>query len=434
MSCGLPGGLEVHFLDSGVRLEPYGIDSRSEKGMYDYAKVHISKKAGEVVAANTSTGEPVHVLVGGTVHGRYVLPQNSLSIGTDDTKMELYDAEKILTSGAISKTFHQATLDEVVGYIFERVDDPYGVLTDYSLVRDTGLPEYAVSVKQNITEWFFNEDYDPDEYTGLLGTVRDIETTMLSWLELLPLIDLDNYEISLEEATPKEAMDAVADTFGIEYWVDREGVLWVGIPTFRPTRDIGITSDDHGNEPYALSDYNVTLGDTPVKTVVVRGKTRWYKDRNGSGENDGAHLYPQAIVSTELDDGLITADPEPLNLQSLAAIEYAAQTRFVNEWTEYKSGNIILNGLASQKQQELATLDVGSLLAVTPSFLEHCDRPGEGGLFTVRRVQHTINRRRGWKVTVEVAGIPESLTVKSNLVDRQDGTTYPDYDSFVKET
>lgn len=433
MSCGLPGGLEVHFLDSGVRLEPYGIDSRSEKGMYDYAKVHISKKAGEVVAANTSTGEPVHVLVGGTVHGRYVLPQNSLSIGTDDTKMELYDAEKILTSGAISKTFHQATLDEVVGYIFERVDDPYGVLTDYSLVRDTGLPEYAVSVKQSVSEWFFNEDYDPEDYGTLLGTVREIETTMLGWLDFLPLIELDKYEISLEEATPAEALDEVAETFGIDYWVDREGVLWVGIPAFRPTEDIGITAGSEG-EPYALSDYNVTTGDTPVKTVAVRGKTRWYADRDGGGENDGAHLYPQAVVTTDLTEGLVAADPTPLNLQSLAAIEYAAQMRFVNQWTDFKSGNIIINGLASEKQQELATLDVGSLLAITPSVLEKCEDAVQGGLFVVRRVQHTMNRRRGWKVTVEVAGVPETLTVKSNLVDRQDGTTYPDYDSFVENT
>lgn len=402
MGCEIAEGFRLNFLHSNIILRSSDLSTRSERGHHAYLKAKISRRAGDLVDDHATVGEPVTLTIGGVTQNRYVYTAESLTLHSDEAWLTLYDARTVLDAGVLSKTYNETTLAEVVEFIFENRDDRWGVLDTYRIVDEAVAERSTQNFKEQINEFFYGDDYDTSN-GDFLRLYEDANEFIYGFVASILPVEKDMGGFDFEDVTPGQALTAVEAEFGVEAWVDADGVLWIGEPTAKPTNH-HIVPPDVDQSPYAIKDYNITEGAVQFTRVKYDGTTSMQSA--GASILDVHDLYPIAEAWSTDDDGAVFAPDEKVRLKTPAAVERRARLELLRLIADDRNGNVVFNGLASGNQDELATMTVGDLLLVAPEIENWCGKNHAGGLFVVEEVQHKVNTREGWSVVAEVGQLP----------------------------
>jgi hypothetical protein len=439
MACSLAQGVKVRFLESDAILHVLDLNTRNNNRRYNHAKLTVTKEAGQHLAEVARHNEPVVVSIGDSIEGRYLYSDDSLEIERNNAQFTLYDQLKILDRGVISQQFDEIEVGDVVAYIFNNREDPHDVLTGWDSVTPDLLEQEKQDSEEDIAEAIGGTNSDASR-DGWKGVVNDGVGEAARWVGILGKSKGMPYNkfrgIEFDDISPNEALAKLGDMFSFTSWVDRNGKLWIGQPESVPTQRhavSGLTDD----KTYAMKEYNVTSGSAKATLVRLNGETGWYGgNMDGTfGAEPADRLYPiaEAWVEDENGDvaeGVTIAPDEPSPIWELSSLEDAARNRLVRESMNYKNGNIIFNGAASENKQELAQMEVGDVIMVADYIENSCNEAVDGGSFIVTEVQHRVSARNGWKVTVQVGSVPDNIETFGVYYNASDDESYLSLESY----
>lgn len=423
---------KVVFSESEIEIRPYEISINSEKTRFSHGKVKVSREAGELVRDRGEFGETVYIEIAGHKQDRYYLDKNSVKLQNSEAWITLYDALKVLDSGAVNRHFHDVTLETVVDYVFERRDDPLGVINGVVHPKR----EEPVTV-QNMRGAFFGQD---DDEEGILDSINDaisnfIGDTLTVAAELHTGADVPDTSIGFTDETVLSCINKIEKQFLVEFWVDIDGFLHYTEPALIPTNAFVIGAKD---EAIRLKEYNVATISGKVNKVRLKSKYRYLTPApEGSYApfrevSMGMFAYAEAWIPGM--EGESDTPEDPINVHEPVPLEYAARRRLLSHFMAYKSGNIVINSVASSEKRGIANLNVGDTILTDDEIEDHCNRDVETGLFVVNGVTHRINPRQGWETVVKVSGVPkEGIEQKSWLMDTKSNTRYEDIEDYLTD-
>ncbi|MFC7191847.1 hypothetical protein ACFQL7_20830 [Halocatena marina] len=433
MTCPFAEGVRINFVKSGIILQPRELDYRCERRFYSFAQAKLPREAAALVGEQVQAFEPVTVSINGQLMDRFYLPKDGVTLNESDGIVNLDDAHKILEQGALTKSFDNVTLKDVVTYIFEQRSDTHHAINQVKFTADAGASTRSSQVTESFSDQIRgNQDVHypgVNVVEGIANTAGGIADAAYFAFTQDHLYDPAGFDFS--DVSPRTALGRVEDEFGVESWVDMDGTLWIGHPESTPINKVDVSPSGLG---LRLSEFNVTNDPVDVQRVVVRGATD-YRGLGGAFHLeilDTEKIYPvgEAWVPGSSDGRVVTIE-EPLRLRKQKSVEEAAKGYLMRHIMTNQSGNIVFNGLASQAKGTLAALSPGDIVGVaSTSGNGHCQKKLNGGAFVVRRVHHQLSPQNGWTATVEVGGMPSGIQSNSYIYDATNSQRYSNLEAF----
>lgn len=420
MGCGLENGVTIAFPRSGVEVQPYRGDVRMKRRNFAHADFELSREAGELIGEKIGTGEPAYVKFDGVRGHRFFFPEDGLTFTydlqeTEKAELTLLDARKILYRGALSKNFGTTSLGQVAEYIVSNRDDPYNVITDHRFVGEADpaemrKPTFSLTDKPG----FFQDAslFIENQVQNFLGW--DVQG------------DKEYAGFKFDGRSPLAAMDRATREFGLNWWVDLEGRLWIGVDiTFGQL--LGTVA---GDNLIALKRYSVTQSENTTNAVHLEGPytvltnedlagvyEMWPRPKTDAEKNQKI----QIIAEAELADlsGALDSWEAQKSIESPEVLRETAVRMLMQEVMQDTNGSIQINGMASRDIHALANLDVGDKIFIDETIKTECDHQVVTGPFIIQSVHHRFDTRRGWEITCELARFPEpeKITARSVIYD-----------------
>lgn len=426
--CGLSDGVTIEFPNTGIEVRPRDADVRAQRRNFVMSKFELPEAAAKLVAKYVPKGDYAYIRFDGTIARRVYRPPDAIQFKEDlqETtygELTLKDPRYVLNRGNVTKYWDTATLGDIVDYIMDQVVDPHGVVTDYRFMT----PE--LRERERIAAF----DY-PSPF-GVLDVANRIADALVGfggdvgeWLGE-DMSSLRTSTIDLEDVSPLEALQRVMDDFSMDWWVDEDGVLWIG-PNVANGQVMGTVAGDNN---IALKDYSITRVPEATSSVQVTGPLKNSGDIPGTSyavSEGGLQVIAEA-KAPGLEGAPMALETErrvtePEDLESMAALA------LMQEMMDDVEGSLTINGLASRETEVLARLDIGDVLYVDDSIETECNQNVTTGLFMVNSLQHRANERRGWEITMRVGRIidPDALRLRSVIYDPATDTAYSDLDAF----
>ena len=395
MTCGLYGGIEVEFLKSGLTVTPYEVNTRSGERKFSYTKVDIRREDGEAITEVAKEYEPVLLTFDGTVQDRYMFHPEAVTLTNDSATLTLYDGEKILDRGTVNKHFQNTELRDVMDFIVNERQDPNDV------IKGIRHPTEAV---QDVEV----ENKGRLGLGGWFGGAADVITDVA---EVFGNPEFSDTSIKFKKMTPFAALKKTASSFALQTWVDHEGYLHYGMKGTDP-KSYTIGSNE---EELKLKEYNVSVGSGKLAQIVLRGRYEYITNtpRGGPKQRTSPNVYSYGKAWLVDDngnklDGQTLEPDEEVAATSPEEVEDMARRRLTQHYMDRKNGNIILNAGASSDKAGITAMSVGDMVLASAEIQEHCKRKVDTGIFMVQSIQHQLDNRRGWLVTLGVSGLPAS--------------------------
>lgn len=419
MTCDF-GDARLVFPTEDIEIKPRSIDYRMESGKLEYTEAKLSRAAGELLAGRNMNPIPAELHVAGTRIARLSAESDAVRYGIDETFIKLLDPRTVLENGHIQWEPESTTLQDAVEHIFERREDPNGVLTGVRVVSN----EEIEITNRKLSEKFKEALRNGREFVNDAG-FRPIEDALVRESpEFLQKAHADLLgAVRIPNLTPAEAIQRVAELFNVVSWVDADGVLWFGFPN--QNADIATVGTLPGD--LILREPRITQSAVPVKAAVVEGMPAdvWI-DRNGDLTIDPKFLQPGSerynLRSTATVKGDLGTHRrifiDGKKIQSFDEIEATALNALRETIFSNNSGSLVLDPVNSDGAAiSPYDITVGDILLV-PDETNHCGPDTAGGVFAINAVHHHISARRGWSLTVDVGRIiPDSeLEVKSEIM------------------
>lgn len=441
MACDM-NGPDLVFLESGFSVKCRDLTTRSSRSRYSHAKIQLTKEDGDRVAREATAWEPVDVRFDGHVQSRYIYPDDSLEIGYDESWLKVYDARKVLDRGVITNHFDDVEVGEVMDYIMSHRDDPHNALTGWKAVTPELAEQSRQDAEEDIVEAIHGSDASAAR-SGWKGTVNDTLGSAARFVGFMGKADGMPHNsfkgLSFEDISPNSAIRKVEQMFGFTSWVDANGTLWIGQPEALPSNRHAV-SGRSSDKTYAMKEYNVVQGASPVTMVRLNGETHWYGGNmdgniwNGGEPEDKlfpiAEAYIEDPETGDVADGQIIAPDEPHNIWDLDSLEYAATQILLNQTFQFKNGSIVFNAAASTKTQKLAQIDVGDVIMVADFIGDSCNKEADGGSYVVNEVQHKVSPQQGWRITCEVGSVPPNIETTGVYYNASDDDAYSSLKSY----
>ncbi|QCC48080.1 hypothetical protein [Halobellus limi] len=437
---------ELRFTNTGVRIRVYDIQYRETSGQYKFAQVRVHREAGEFVDSLLSAVEPVEVWMDGKRLFRMAADAESVSLGPNTSKratIGLRDPRVVLERGTIDLLIEEITLREVVElYILPtiRTVDTEGVIqgvkyTD-SEVDDTMTVAYDSWAKKIARRVLPRQsEFALPEWWELLATptaTKEIKEAQVNAAEEIFRWSLGAAEWALglrnrkggfdvEGATPAEAIQAVADTFEIETWVDDDGYLWFGHSQFSAQP---IIVGEQGGD-LVMSDYSVITEKSPVTQVKVEGRYRIFEIPFTGIGSDYFRVRSHSVWNGKGNGKSLFLSPK--NVKSIGEVEMIAQSALLQRLIRSKQGTIAINGTQTAPWSDLTAHDVslGDHIYVIPNESE-CGPDVPAGVFAVQGLTHEINPTVGWSLRINVGKL-----VDPSLIETTSLITSPEIDGWV---
>lgn len=409
--CDLAAETRLKFLRSGIEIQPYEVQTRTESERFSHMVAVVSRAAGKLVADEMHNNEPVLLTIGGQTQGRYMIDRDAVQLSTEDASITLYDAWKVFYGGSVNGTWRENDLHDVISDIIFARSDPGGVITGIK-EADEGAAEVRASFGS----------VPPLVEAGL--------ETMIAGLSGLNVV---NTSVSFNGVTPAEALFELEQRFSIHTWVDKGGVFHYTNPASIQYAQLGIQP---GGTNLRLTDWNVTVGSGHVSQVTYRSPLQYVQVGTTTGRFEKTQpkdVYIQGTATLNDVPGVPIVEDAPVGVNTPEAVENAAYRRLVLEYMNRRAGNIVFNGLESTDAAGLVAVSPGDMIGSQGGTVGRCRRQIEAGTFIVRSVNHTISAREGWLVTVDVAAIPSaSITTSAFIYNPETGETWEDLTDYAE--
>lgn len=423
--------MELRFLKSGVRIEPYTLTSRSEQYRYEKLDVTVSRQAARYISDNAVKFEPVELLIDEEVQGRYFYPASGISISGDTAEVTIFDALKITSRGSISKRYGTVTLADVVEFVYGKIEDPYGVITDYRFVDEVEVEQITQDYLDQF--WFTN---NRNYSLGPYDRRRTYNDGIGAFLSLIGEKEENNQGgFNFKEVSPAKAISDIESEFGLDTWVEDDGTLVFGPRSAAAKTNLVLDTTNVFDE-YKMKSYDVYFPGEPVETVIVRGTPDALRS---SGKEIFASVSPiakldklQVIAKATAPnvDGTVHSINTPVTAKEPVAVENAAARKLANIYAEQEAGSITFNSQASENTEDLVNLTVGSRIAAMPGITDMCQKQSDGGLYMTTAVNHSVSQESGWETSIEIAAIPPEIETSSYIYDLTNSEQYPDLQSY----
>lgn len=436
MTCGPHDGITIELPRHGVEVRPLETDLRMRRRHYSRAQFKLQEEAGRLLARYSESKTLAYIKVDGEPAHRMMIPQDGITFERDlnDTvicNLDLLDARKVLAQGSVEKSFKDVDAERIVRYLLEQRHDPEGLIQGYEFVREGDAEITATTSFFFISEPYslseagdddaeFNPDFDLDPF-GLGTRIVD----HLGWAERLGA-----YTFDFEGETILSAFEEAMNQFGLNWWVEDDGTLYIGPDGSRGQ----ILSSRSGGNEVALSRYTVTtnakvtnavqLHATVMQREEVTAEDVQSQNRVAKPEKKSTRAIAEAYAPEITGDLMIKESSQ--SFDSLAELEDAATRHLYQEVMDDTSGSLEINGLASTNIEGIRDLDVGDYFIAGPGIEDDCNREVITGMFLVTSVHHRAGPRKGWQIGVEVTRIPnpERLRSVSTFYDPQTDRNY----------
>lgn len=418
--CVLSNGVKIEFENQGIIIRPYEISTRSERHKFVYARAKISREAADLIQEKDAFYNPVFIKMGDVAHDRYYVPDDGIIYGDQQAWVEFVDPLKILENETIEGSYHSVQLGDIVSDILEARNDPNGLITGVEIVDSDAASQYSETMR------------------GELGRYGVPDLLARGWAALSKIgayfqrVEIEEGGFLFEDDTSLyDALSQVEDEYGVISWVDLDGVLSIGFPELKSTNAIGIYGDPSIDD-VNISGYNVSRLENSLSSL--EGRSTPFSYLNGkvhphTTAQDATYFIAKAEIPQLENNNRSLNNPVRVNNQE--ELESVVQRKFIDMFMNHNSGNIEFNGLASNNQDSLARLTVGDLIGVEPEIKRVCNRGIDGGAFVATQVQHKVNARVGWQITVSVSRLPpDDLRIISRVYDPSTQSLYKDLDDF----
>lgn len=433
MTCKPRDSISLYFPNSGIEVAPTESDIRDKRRKYAAGEFRLPRKAGDLVVESVPDGSPVEVRIGGKPARRMLYRGDSLTYertmdGTDVADVMLYDPTRILQKGSITKRFRDVSLRTVVEYIYDQVDDRYGVLRGLKFEE----PDEADQVREvrgfaGGTEFLLKDTDIPYAQEG----ARFIDQAFESLNSQLHYETFTGFEFISE--TPLEALNKTVQEFAVEYWVDIDGILHIGLSGVG-SQVVAVKAD---SEAIKLSRYAVTTDPDQINSVYLEGTYRFLEantNRGSAGANEDGIIAMAEVTDPTSSGTQLTGEVER-GLTTLKALEDAATRQLIQEMTSRANGSIEVNALASEDKEALRKLDIGDIFLIDDSISLRCDDELMTGPFLVTGIDHKSNDRQGWTISLDVSRIPNlsELEKRSVIYVPSKNKTYESFEHFAED-
>jgi hypothetical protein len=406
MTCGLYGGIDIHFLNSNLIINPNEVTTRSGKKEFSHTKCKIRREDGEKITEQAVSWEPVLLKFDGTIQDRYMFHPEAVSLHNEDATLTLWDGEKILEKGTINKHFQNSSLGDVIEYIVDRRQDPEGVIQDQVIHPGDGSSGFAVKEEG---QFGLNTDDGDRDFDGIGDAIGEAVGVLSNFGQMTGWLPQANTALKFKKMTPFGAIQKTATSFALDTWVDPAGYFHYGLQgSDQKSYEFGVM-----DERAKLKEYNVTIGSGQVSEIILSGTyehtqltaSRFLRDFTGSN----SFPYGRAWLVDENGEkvpGKSIQPEEPFAVTNPQEAEDAARQYIINHFMGRKNGNIVINAGASKNKPALTSIDIGDLISSSAEIEEHCQRSIDTGIFLVTSVQHKLDKRRGWLIDIGVGGLP----------------------------
>jgi hypothetical protein len=431
MICELAQEVRLNFLISGITISPTDFSYKSDKPKKDFSRATITQEAGQHLNEYATVPEPVEVEVGGRHLCNVYLPKEGLTISDKNAELTLYDCQKILANSIVDKRFHSVTLENVVDWYAQKIEDAELA----NVIEGVELMNMEDVDPRERTE-DFRARYQNDLAEGIDETFHtDAALQKINAWTYRTLEDFTALEeeggFDFDQMNLQEVLVNILDEFELDARIDSNRVIRIG--------DLDIDSTMYaagiGRETWDVSDYDLTFNPNHVEMVQVKGgyeqTSSYHSDVSRSGgptEETNSSRY-WAFASTiepestpdsaaEVYQNQYSNDhpqqPEgrivPVDMQDVTdkeTLRNKAVKRLKRELMREISGSISVNPLTSSivngYPQEL---EVGDILAVFPPEDAHCRYHIPDSMFYVSGITHQISGSTGWNLDVRLTKIP----------------------------
>jgi hypothetical protein len=286
------------------------------------------------------------------------------------------------------------------------------------------LADVDTDVSFRWPEWYrstFQEDESPERGEELIS---DILSGALKGIKSVFRMGERRASLNFPAVTPREGLDILAEMFGIEYWVDEYGILWVGQAAAKG-QPVFV-----GEEPVSFQATEVNIVDHPAphRAVIAEGTYIELQPdpvlpNSQQRVRFRARSHAQWIGRSE---GRIEyIEPRPVD--DVDMLEAIVENRLRHHIYNSRTGHVVLNGLARrQTERKAVDIHIGDHLFLG-TFEDNClGRPIQNGIYGIRGVNHTISARDGWEISLDVG-----LLVNDNTTNVRTVITGPSLDGWV---
>lgn len=428
MACDLSNTV-IHFKESGTKIRPLSVDvrhSRRQDNQFDHVQAKVTKAAGEHIINNATHKEPVTIDIEGdhTLYRGYYAT-DEVSYGDSTAILNIMDPRRLLKNGFIDKEWNKITLENLVNYIYDQFQDPYGVISGPQF-NEPDSDELKLQF-EHINE---NNSWRPSvsnplntETTERNKKAGETELGIRNWLrETTPMVNGDG-QFDFREETPYSALEETVDIWETDWWIKSDGTLVIGMPDLDPN---AYPASRYKGD-WFITQYNFPQNPTPIKGVYVKGKM---DHKGGHDDNVGNDIWQwvtdkkkfetRAYAGFNNDDLTETIVLNKKNSSDPETLKEVAKRGLIRKFTEMNRGSVIIDPLSSVDVdlEGFCKLKQGDRLVIPGGW--GCDEP-DSGMYTVHNIQHKINGDDGWSITLQVTqDITEKLQTEFWYFDPTD--------------
>jgi hypothetical protein len=410
-------------------FRPSEMSLRLNRSDFDFCRLTFDVKVGENLKGFTGftpTGtHRAHVLLDGEIITTMMASPNGFEYGDRNTYVSLYDLQKDLDSGVIDDHFEGENIQNTYKAVFKN--------------RDTTL----------IDEIKFTFNSEPVEGKNPRELIYQNRVSAQQAEEAQKFMK-SSVSIDFDNVSPLRAIYKLNEDLGLHSWIDKDGVLWIGIPEINPTVHIAAPNDDR---VWDYTSVNVRHPREKIKGVAVHGAwvdqpginleadakqiAAWFNIFS-DGKKTGDYRLVGVAERTDIDDGRVY-EAKNANVKRDGIAE-AAKIALIEEMKRQNQGQIQINPDTSGAYTSFASLTPGDTIQVIPND-KYFERPhrantGQTGdkpayanpdwcgsvprneVYTIGGIQHQVHLSGSWSTTLDVLLWPyESIgSVKSSTL------------------
>jgi hypothetical protein len=328
--------------------------------------------------------------------------------GSEFTHLQLHDLHKALADGVIDEQRHTVTLEDI-----------------YQTVVESASNRLVDEVHFTVPDQQVRTLYGNQSSSGRGGAYRQQQAESGETKRVVE----SNYAVDFDQISPEKAIRRLNKKFNLKSWVNREGVLVVGLPEANTVRHVAAPNDER---VWRYKDPNISHGREPIKKAVVEGAwvdepgfdldvTKWF--------NEGGTTDVKAVgVAERQDIDYGTRVVVKSTKAKRDALPHVARLALKERMKQQNAGTVEIDPeLSGMKVSNVVDLSPGDLLHLVP-YDDYFDNPtatsgviGDspenhdavcGGfvnneVYLVTEVEHTVTEAGEWQVFADLGMYPD---------------------------
>jgi len=427
--------------DGPLELRPYEMTFKQERRAFDYCRAKFPATVGEMLKPHTRQDDGLlrdrraaNVKLDGDPVQTLMFSPDGIRYGDRYTHLRLFDLQRLLESGTVDKKWDKVTLVDAYEYVFNQREDR-GILQDIEFTMPDRLKTPDGNPLTLVSE--MEAGAEKGLISGLISGAQVAGDDTKRMVE-------GQYVIEFDSISPLKALWKLNEDYQLQTWVDRDSVLWVGIPEATANRHIAAPDDER---VWRYTNVNVAHPREPVKRVIVRGAwqdqpgfnienelSEWF---NPLGGGEDGNVFGSGDVNatgiaerTDIDYGLTYEKKVDAKKD---AVEDVAHQAFLEEVRQQNSGQIHIDPTKSGDFTPIKELGLGDFLQIVPDDeafdhrdnitastgqitdepedrpTEWCGQSIQNEAYTVTGIQHKVDGSGRWTVIADVALWPHDI-------------------------